>query len=112
VLPPSFSIVQTGAPVLRQRARELRSEEIGLRIPGARRQDGGYDAGRPWRRARRSADRVGLRVIVLEDRPELEAKSTPLELEERERAPFPLRVIVNPELRPSVTPRRCSSKGA
>ena len=98
--PPSFTIVQTGAPVLRQRARELRSEEIGTpefralvdKMVATMRAAPGVGLAAPQ-------IGVGLRVIVLEDRPELEAKSTPLELEERERAPFPLRVIVNPELR-------------
>ena len=42
---------------------------------------------------------LGLRLIVLEDRPEYMARRPPEELAERERVPLPLRVIVNPVLR-------------
>lgn len=43
---------------------------------------------------------VPLRVIVLEDREELQQYLTPVERRERERAPFPTRVFFNPVLTP------------
>ncbi len=43
---------------------------------------------------------VGLRVIVLEDREELQKNLTPTELRERERVPFSTRVFFNPVLKP------------
>jgi peptide deformylase len=96
-LPP---IVQTGAPVLRARAIEVPQERIkspefqtlittmiatmraapgvGLAAP---------QIGIPWR------------VIVLEDDERLIAGSSDQERSERQRAPFPTRVFINPELR-------------
>jgi peptide deformylase len=41
---------------------------------------------------------VPLRVFVMEDRPELLARQTPLELAERERVAYPVKVWVNPEV--------------
>ncbi|MBM4360170.1 MAG: peptide deformylase [Deltaproteobacteria bacterium] len=41
---------------------------------------------------------IPLRVFVMEDRADLLARQTPLELAERERIPFPVRVWVNPEV--------------
>jgi peptide deformylase len=43
---------------------------------------------------------VPLRVIVLEDRAELQKNLTANERRERERSPFPTRVIFNPVLKP------------
>ena len=43
---------------------------------------------------------VPLRVIVLEDREELLSYLSEAERQERERAPFPVRAIINPVLRP------------
>ncbi|MCC6647219.1 MAG: peptide deformylase [Polyangiaceae bacterium] len=94
------SIVQAGAPVLRQRAAEVPREQLGspalhaltARMIAAMRAAPGVGLAAPQLG-------VGLRVIVLEDRHESMGKLTPLELRERERAPFPVRVIVNPVLR-------------
>jgi peptide deformylase len=54
---------------------------------------------------------IPLRVIVLEDRDELLAKVSPLERAERERAPFPARVIVNPVVVPIGTERAIFFEG-
>jgi peptide deformylase len=93
-------IVQIGRPVLRARAQEVPPEHLGSpallalveRMITAMRTAPGVglaapQLGEPWR------------VIVLEDRPELMATASPGELTERERAPFDVRVIVNPVLR-------------
>ncbi len=93
-------IVQTGAPVLRARASEVPPEKLGTAeldelvttmIATTRAAPG----------VGLAAPQIGvpLRVIVLEDRPELLARLTEAERRERERAPFPTRVFVNPVLR-------------
>lgn len=97
-LPP---IVQTGAPVLRARAADYPVEKIGspefqslvkTMIAVMRKAPG----------VGLAAPQIGIsaRVIVLEDRDELIAKLSDTEKTERERAPFPTRVFVNPELSP------------
>lgn len=98
---PMTDITQTGALVLRERAAEVSAEEI--RTPEfqalvARMVD-----------SMRKAPGVGLaapqlgvskRVFVVEDQAELQTALTPQELAERERVPVPLRVFVNPVVRP------------
>ncbi len=102
--PPSSdapAIVQIGAPVLRSRAAEVAPE----RIASAEIQQ----LITTMIAAMRSAPGVGLaapqigvplRVLVLEDRAELMAKLSPDELRERERIEVPVRVFINPVLRP------------
>ncbi len=96
-LPP---IVQAGTPVLRARAQDVPVERI--TTPELQQLFATMIA------TMRAAPGVGLaapqigvplRVIVLEDRPELLAALKPAELAERERAPFDTRVLVNPVLR-------------
>lgn len=99
--PVDTPIVQTGAEVLRLKARPVRPEDVGtpeLQALVARMVD-----------AMRAAPGVGLaapqlgvslQVLVLEDRAELQAALTQDELAERERVPVPLRVFVNPTLTP------------
>lgn len=96
-LPP---VVQTGAVVLRTRAADVPPE----RIPTPEFQE----LLRTMTAVMRAAPGVGLaapqigvplRVIVLEDRDDLMAKTTPAERKERERVAFPRRVFVNPVLR-------------
>ncbi len=97
---PAPAIVQVGAPVLRGRAAEVAPEQIasdeiqGLitRMIAAMREAPGVGLAAPQLG-------VPLRVLVLEDRPELMAKLSAEELRERERAPVPLRVFINPALR-------------
>lgn len=94
-------IVQAGAPVLRERARDVPAELLGTaeldalvaRMTAAMRAAPGVGLAAPQLG-------VPLRVLVLEDRPELMASLSPAEVAERERAPVPLRVFVNPTLRP------------
>ena len=97
----SPAIVQIGAPVLRSRAAEVAPE----RIASAEIQQ----LITTMIAAMRSAPGVGLaapqigvplRVLVLEDRAELMAKLSPDELRERERVEVPVRVFINPVLRP------------
>src|SRR5687768_11526640 len=97
--PPA--IVQTGAAVLRARAAEVAPE----RIPSAEIQDLVTTMIATMRQAPGvglAAPQLGvpLRVIVLEDRPDLMAKLTPDELRERERVELPVHVVINPVLRP------------
>lgn len=95
------NIVQAGAPVLRSRAREVTPEELA--------KPAFQELVQTMIATMRHAPGVGLaapqigvplRVIVLEDRAELLAKITPLEVQERERVPFGPRVFVNPVLKP------------
>ena len=96
-LPP---IVQTGAPVLRSRAQEVAPERI--------RSKEMRDLVATMIATMRAAPGVGLaapqigvplRVIVLEDREELQKGLTAEERRERERVPFPTRVFFNPVLK-------------
>ena len=92
-------IVQTGDPVLRQRARELSLDEIR-----------GDDIQRlvlHMRDTMRAAPGVGLaapqiglsiRIAVIEDREEYLRGADPEWLAERERRPVPFHVIINPEI--------------
>lgn len=94
-------IVQTGNPVLRARAKDVTPEQLAspdfqaliVRMTDAMRKAPGVGLAAPQLG-------VSLRVLVLEDRPELQASLTPQELEERERKPVPLRVFINPTLTP------------
>lgn len=94
-------IVQAGAPVLRQRARELAPEELGTAEL--------HDLVQTMIATMRAAPGVGLaapqigvgkRVIVLEDREDLIKSLSEAERRERSREPFAPRVFVNPILRP------------
>ena len=95
------TIVQAGHPVLRTPAAEVSPETI--RTPEFQALIA------KMVETMRAAPGVGLaapqinvssRVIVLEDRPELQSKLTPEERKERERIPFSTRVFVNPKLTP------------
>lgn len=94
-------IVQTGAAMLRARAQDVPPEQLGTadfdalvaRMVAAMRDAPGVGLAAPQLG-------VPLRVLVLEDRAELQASLTAQELAERERVPVPLRVFVNPTLRP------------
>lgn len=97
-LPP---IVQTGAPGLRARAQEVSPD----RIPTKEMRDLVATMIATMRAAPGvglAAPQIGvpLRVIVLEDREELQRGLTIEERRERERAPFPTRVFFNPVLEP------------
>ena len=92
-------IVAAGHPVLRGRAIEVPSEELGSRPL--------LELVRKMIEAMRKAPGVGLaapqigipkRVLVLEDGERLMAKLTPTERSERGRVAFPLTVVVNPVL--------------
>lgn len=95
------AIVQTGNPALRARAKDVPVEQIATpefqqllaRMTDAMRKAPGVGLAAPQLG-------VSLRVLVLEDRPELQAALTPQELAERERVPVPLRVFINPTLTP------------
>ncbi len=97
--PPA--IVQIGAPVLRSRAAEVAPERIAsgeiqqliVRMIDAMRAAPGVGLAAPQLG-------VPLRILVLEDRPELMAKLSADELRERERVEVPVRVFINPVLRP------------
>lgn len=102
--PPSSdspAIVQIGAPVLRSRAAEVAPERIAsaeiqrliTTMIAAMRSAPGVGLAAPQ-------IGVPLRVLVLEDRAELMAKLSPDELRERERIEVPVRVFINPVLRP------------
>lgn len=94
-------IVQAGAPVLRTPAQDVPVERITTPEFQA--------LIRRMVETMRAAPGVGLaapqigvpwRVLVLEDREELQAGLTPLEKQERERVPVPVRVFINPALTP------------
>ena len=95
----ALKIVPLGAPVLRQRARELTHGEIRSR-----------DTQRlieQMREAMRNAPGVGLaapqvghslQIAVIEDKPEYTKDAAAEVLKERERQPVPFHVIINPKL--------------
>jgi peptide deformylase len=93
-------IVQAGHPVLRAPAAPVPADMIGTRdldelitrMVTAMRQAPGVGLAAPQ-------IGVGLQVIVLEDTEALMARLTPEHRSERGRRPFPLTVILNPELR-------------
>ncbi len=94
-------IVQTGAEVLRHRAEDVAPERIRTpefqalltRMIDTMRKAPGVGLAAPQ-------IGVPLRVFVLEDPEEFISALTPVERSERERVPVPVRVIVNPELKP------------
>jgi peptide deformylase len=99
--PGGPDIVQAGAPVLRARAGEVPPEHIQSpefralvdRMVAAMRAAPGVGLAAPQLG-------VGLRVLVLEDTAERMAALGEAEKAERGRVPVPLRVLVNPVLRP------------
>ncbi len=94
-----LKIVQAGDPVLRQRARELLPEEISspevksliVLMRETMRDTPGVGLAAPQ-------VGVGLRVIVVEDRPEYQAGLSAEELAARERKPVDFHVLINPRL--------------
>jgi len=94
-------IIQLGEPTLRRRAsevdpRRIRTPEFQAlvdRLIRVMREAPGVGLAAPQLG-------VPLRVFVMEDREELLRKQTPLELAERERVAYPVRVWVNPEVSP------------
>lgn len=92
-------IVQAGNPVLRQRAAEVAPEQFGspeLKALVARMVQAMRDAPGVGLAAPQLG--VGLRVFVVEDRPELQTSLSAQELAERQRIPVALKVLINPSL--------------
>ena len=94
-----LKIVQVGEPVLRQAARALSLDEIGLPetqhlIEWMR------DTMRDAPGVGLAAPQVGLpiQLAVIEDRAEYQKDVPPERLAERERAPVPLQVLINPRI--------------
>jgi peptide deformylase len=97
----SIPIVQVGTPVLRERAHEIAVEKIGTpqfaelcaALVATMREAPGVGLAAP---------QVGLplRIFVMEDQPEYVANLTPEENAERDREAVPLRIFVNPQLKP------------
>jgi peptide deformylase len=110
--PAKPAIVQTGAPVLRARAAEVAPERIAsaeiqelvARMIAAMRAAPGVGLAAPQ-------IGVSLRVLVLEDTTERMARLTADEIRERERVVLPLRVFINPTLRPVGDERRIFFEG-
>ncbi len=94
-------IVQTGAEVLRRRAAEVLPEQIATpefqalveQMIAAMRAAPGVGLAAPQLG-------VPLRVFVVEDPASLQGSLQPAELAERERVPVPVRVFINPVVRP------------
>lgn len=94
-------IVQTGHPILRDRAAEVTVQQIETpefqhlvdTMVAVMRQAPGVGLAAPQ-------IGVPMRVIVLEDSEQASSLLTPQERREREREPFGLQVFVNPVLRP------------
>jgi peptide deformylase len=94
-----LKIVQAGDPVLRMRARDLTPEEIStpevksliVLMRETMRDTPGVGLAAPQ-------VGVGLRVIVVEDRPEYQAGLSAEELAARERKPVDFHVLINPRL--------------
>jgi peptide deformylase len=94
-------ILQTGHPMLRERAAEVTIQQIETpefqqlvdRMIAMMRQAPGVGLAAPQ-------IGVSMRVIVLEDTEQGAARLAPQARREQEREPFPLRVFVNPILRP------------
>jgi peptide deformylase len=105
-------IVQTGHPILRERAAEVTVQQIETpefqelvdRMVAVMRQAPGVGLAAPQ-------IGVSMRVIVLEDTEQGAALLAPQERREREREPFPLRVFVNPVLRPQGAESRLFFEG-
>jgi len=95
------AIVQTGAEVLRRGAADVPPERIATaefqalvqQMVTAMREAPGVGLAAPQLG-------VALRVFVVEDRAELQSALSSTELAERERVPVPLRVFINPRVRP------------
>jgi peptide deformylase len=100
VTPTESPIVQAGNPVLRARAAEVPTSDIGTptfaalveRMVQAMRAAPGVGLAAPQLG-------IGLRVLVMEDTEERMAALSAAEREERQRVPVALRVIVNPVLK-------------
>lgn len=99
VRPVILKIVQTGEPVLREKARALSNDEIGspaiqqlIRLM----RDTMHDA--PG--VGLAAPQIGLplQLAVIEDRAEYHKEIPPERLSEREREPVPFHVIINPAI--------------
>jgi peptide deformylase len=101
VEPLENPIIQTGHPVLRAPAKDVRVEDIATpafqqlvaRMTDAMRKAPGVGLAAPQLG-------VSLRVLVLEDSEALQASLTQQERDERERRPVALRVFINPRLTP------------
>lgn len=109
---PASPIVQTGAPVLRGRAAEVEPARIAsAEIQGLI--DRMIEVMRAAPGVGLAAPQIGvpLRVLVLEDSAERMAKLTPAEIAERERVVVPVRVFINPVLRPLGDDRRTFFEG-
>ncbi|WP_224242131.1 peptide deformylase [Hyalangium gracile] len=94
-----LKIVQAGEPVLRQRAREVTPEELSspeVKSLIALMRDTMRDT--PGVGLAAPQVGVGLRVVVVEDRPEYQAGLSAEELAARERKPVPFHVLINPRL--------------
>lgn len=94
-----LKIVQTGEPVLRQRARELTPEEISspeVRSLITLMRDTMRDA--PGVGLAAPQVGVGVRLVVVEDRAEYQAGIPAEELAARERKPVGFHVLINPRL--------------
>ncbi len=97
----SLHIVQAGAPVLREPAKDVTPEQIATpefqklisTMVETMRAAPGVGLAAPQ-------IGVNLRVLVLEDRADLMASLTDQEKQERERVPVPVRVFINPVLTP------------
>jgi peptide deformylase len=95
----TYKILQVGDPVLRQRARELRRDEIAspaiqdliVRMRDTMRDAPGVGLAAP---------QIGesLQLTVIEDPPQLHAGMTPAQLAERERSAVAFHVLINPTL--------------
>jgi peptide deformylase len=96
----AIPIVQAGNPVLRQRAREVTPQELAsTEIQELIRTM--YVVMRAAPGVGLAAPQIGvsLRILVMEDPPEYQARLTPEELKERERTPVAPRALINPVLR-------------
>lgn len=107
-----LKIVQVGEPVLRQKAVELRPEEIRSRettelIEWMR--ETMYDA--PGVGLAAPQVGVSLQLAVIEDKPEYMEKAPPEVLKDRERHPIPFHVIINPKITFSGTEERTFYEG-
>jgi peptide deformylase len=94
-----LKIVQAGDPVLRQRARELTPEEISspeVKSLIALMRDTMRDT--PGVGLAAPQVGMGLRVVVVEDRPEYQAGLSPEDLAARERKPVDFHVLINPRV--------------
>jgi peptide deformylase len=94
-----IKISGVGEPVLRNAARQLRSEEIGsgrIRELIGHMRETLADAGGVGL----AAPQIGepLQLAIVEDKEENQVTLTPTELAERERRPIPFHVLINPQV--------------